>query len=100
MSLWKRQRLDRMLADHFLRSTFYDTAIKLVKSSKIEVKIFLFLILHTFWKAFISRTFSSHVSLDLDNVLSLVKYVSKVVTEMINCSSLYSNRDWWIRMCF
>jgi len=36
VSLWKRQRLDRMLADHFLRSTFYDTAIKLVKSSKIE----------------------------------------------------------------
>lgn len=33
---WKRQRMDRMLVDHCLRSGFYETAIELARCSNIE----------------------------------------------------------------
>ena len=36
---WKKQRLDRMLVDYFLRSGYYNTALDLAKSSGIEVRI-------------------------------------------------------------
>ncbi|KAH9405081.1 PREDICTED: macrophage erythroblast attacher-like [Rhagoletis zephyria] len=36
LATWKRQRMDRMIVDHCLRSGFYDTAIHLAKCSKIE----------------------------------------------------------------
>jgi len=34
---WRKKRLDRMLVDHFLRSGYYNTAIKLAQHSGIEV---------------------------------------------------------------
>jgi len=34
---WRKKRLDRMLVDHFLRSGYYNTAIKLARHSGIEV---------------------------------------------------------------
>jgi len=38
---WRKKRLDRMLVDHFLRSGYYNTAIKLARHSSIEVLIWL-----------------------------------------------------------
>ncbi|KAI2797862.1 hypothetical protein BLOT_015282 [Blomia tropicalis] len=42
---WKKQRMDRMLVDHCLRSGFYETAIQLARYSDIEpltnIEIFL-----------------------------------------------------------
>jgi len=38
---WRKKRLDRMLVDHFLRSGYYNTAIKLARHSGIEVLIWL-----------------------------------------------------------
>lgn len=34
---WKKKRLDRMLVEYFLRSGYYETAIKLARHSDIEV---------------------------------------------------------------
>jgi macrophage erythroblast attacher len=34
---WKKKRLDRMLVDYFLRSGYYNTALKLAQDSSIEV---------------------------------------------------------------
>lgn len=34
---WRKKRLDRMLIDHFLRSGYYNTAVKLARHSGIEV---------------------------------------------------------------
>ena len=36
-SQWRKRRLDRMLVDHFLRSGYYNTAIKLARHAGIEV---------------------------------------------------------------
>lgn len=43
---WKKKRLDRMLVEHFLRSGYYNTALKLAKHSNIEdlTNIELFLV--------------------------------------------------------
>lgn len=43
---WKKKRLDRMLVDHFLRSGYYDSAVKLALHSEIEnlTNIDLFLV--------------------------------------------------------
>ncbi|XP_064630741.1 E3 ubiquitin-protein transferase MAEA-like [Lineus longissimus] len=43
---WKKKRLDRMLVDYFLRSGYYNTALKLAQDSSIEdlTNIELFLI--------------------------------------------------------
>ncbi|XP_015787000.1 macrophage erythroblast attacher [Tetranychus urticae] len=43
---WKKRRLDRMLVEHFLRSGYYDSAIKLAVHSNIEhlTNIDLFLV--------------------------------------------------------
>ena len=38
---WRKRRLDRMLVDHFLRSGYYNTAIKLARHSGIEVLLVL-----------------------------------------------------------
>ena len=42
---WRRQRLDRMLVEHFLRQGFYDTAIQLAKAEGLEeltnIEVFL-----------------------------------------------------------
>ena len=35
--VWKKKRLDKMLVDYFLRKSYYDVAIDLVKESGIEV---------------------------------------------------------------
>lgn len=35
--LWQKKRLDRMLVDYFLRSGYYDTALKLAQHSDIQV---------------------------------------------------------------
>ncbi|KAG8508612.1 E3 ubiquitin-protein transferase MAEA [Galemys pyrenaicus] len=44
-SLWKRQRMDRMMAEHLLRCGYYNTAVKLARQSGIEdlVNIEMFL---------------------------------------------------------
>lgn len=46
ISNWKKQRLDRMLVEHFLRCGYYDSAVKLAVQSKIEnmTNIDLFLV--------------------------------------------------------
>ncbi len=36
--VWKAERLDRMLVDHFLRSGYYETAMLMAKKADIEVK--------------------------------------------------------------
>ena len=36
---WRKRRLDRMLVDHFLRSGYYNTAIRLARHSGIEVTL-------------------------------------------------------------
>eukprot|EP00794_Sanderia_malayensis_P005592 gene5592-6281_t len=43
--IWKRERLDRMLVDHFLRSGYYETACLMAKTSGVEkhVDVDLFL---------------------------------------------------------
>lgn len=35
--LWKRKRMDRMMAEHLLRCGYYNTAVKLARQSGIEV---------------------------------------------------------------
>jgi len=35
--LWHKKRLDRMLVEYFLRSGYYNTALKLAQHSDIEV---------------------------------------------------------------
>lgn len=35
MDMWKKTRIDRMLVEHFLRSGFYDVALKLAETSSI-----------------------------------------------------------------
>ncbi|XP_016050108.1 E3 ubiquitin-protein transferase MAEA isoform X1 [Erinaceus europaeus] len=44
-SLWKRQRMDRMMAEHLLRCGYYNTAVRLARQSGIEdlVNIEMFL---------------------------------------------------------
>ncbi|ESO12961.1 hypothetical protein HELRODRAFT_62544 [Helobdella robusta] len=46
LNAWKRKRLDRMLVEYFLRSGYYNTALKLAKCSGIEdlTNIDLFLV--------------------------------------------------------
>lgn len=46
ISQWKKKRLDRMLVEYFLRSGYYETAIKLARHSDIEelTNIELFLV--------------------------------------------------------
>ena len=43
---WKKIRVDRMLVEHFLRSGFYNSAIRLSEAAKIEdlTNISLFLV--------------------------------------------------------
>lgn len=43
--LWKRKRMDRMMAEHLLRCGYYNTAVKLARQSGIEdlVNIEMFL---------------------------------------------------------
>ncbi|KAF0291995.1 Macrophage erythroblast attacher [Amphibalanus amphitrite] len=36
LSQWKRQRLDRLLVDHFVRCGFYELAVNLARHSQIE----------------------------------------------------------------
>lgn len=36
--LWKRKRMDRMMAEHLLRCGYYNTAVKLARQSGIEVR--------------------------------------------------------------
>lgn len=35
--LWKRKRMDRMMAEHLLRCGYYNTAVRLARQSGIEV---------------------------------------------------------------
>lgn len=46
LTVWKKTRLDRMLVEYFLRSGYYNTAIKLARQSNIEdlTNIDLFLV--------------------------------------------------------
>ena len=37
VNLWRKKRLDRMLVEYFLRTGYYNTAIKLARHSGIEV---------------------------------------------------------------
>ncbi|XP_016050109.1 E3 ubiquitin-protein transferase MAEA isoform X6 [Erinaceus europaeus] len=37
-SLWKRQRMDRMMAEHLLRCGYYNTAVRLARQSGIETR--------------------------------------------------------------
>lgn len=37
LNQWRKKRLDRMLVEYFLRTGYYNTAIKLARNSGIEV---------------------------------------------------------------
>jgi len=45
-ALWQRKRVDRMLVEHFLRSGYYDCAVRLAKAAGVEelVNIDIFLV--------------------------------------------------------
>ena len=38
-AIWRKKRLDKILVDYFLRNSYYETALEVVKSSCIEVHL-------------------------------------------------------------
>lgn len=81
---WKRQRLDRMLVEHFLRCGYYDSAVKLAVQSGIEnmTNIDLFLVSRQVEESLRRKETSKCLSWCYDNKTKLRKLHSTLEFEL------------------
>ncbi|XP_076367685.1 E3 ubiquitin-protein transferase Katazuke isoform X1 [Tachypleus tridentatus] len=77
---WKKKRLDRMLVEHFLRSGYYNTALRLARHSNIEdlTNIELFLVSKEVEESLANKDTSKCLNWCYDNKSKLKKLKSSL----------------------